>query len=178
MPRFGPTFQDRPVLAVEETKFFGEPVAVVAAETEDAAKEAAALVGVEYEQLKGVYSVDDALDPGAPLVQDPALRPKDPLRDTNTLEELNFGWGHVDDSPAHTVVENTYTFPMVTHFAIEPYAFIAAPENDGVRIWSPIQHPFILQRTIAEVLQLPLAKVRVIAPDPGGGFGGKGYPKF
>ena len=178
MPRFGPTFQDRPVLAVEETKFFGEPVAAVAAETEDAAKEAAALVGVEYEQLKGVYSVDDALDPRAPLVQDPALRPKDPLRDTNTLEELKFGWGNVDDSRAHTVVENTYTFPMVTHFAIEPYAFIAAPENDGVRVWSPIQHPFILQRTIAEVLRLPLARVRVIAPDPGGGFGGKGYPKF
>ena len=52
------------------------------------------------------------------------------------------------------------------------------PEDGGVKVWSPIQHPFILQKTIADVLRLPLAKVRIIAPDPGGAFGGKGYPKF
>jgi CO/xanthine dehydrogenase Mo-binding subunit len=178
VPRFGPTFQDRPVLATEETKFFGEPVAAVAAETEDAAREAAARVRVEHTKLPGVYTVDEALDPASPLVQDPALRPKDPLRDTNVLKEVSFGWGDVEASAADAVFENVYTFPMVTHFAIEPHAFIAAPDNGGVRVWSPIQHPFILQRTIADCLGLPLAKVRVIAPDSGGAFGGKGYPKF
>ncbi|HVP18037.1 MAG TPA: xanthine dehydrogenase family protein molybdopterin-binding subunit [Spirochaetia bacterium] len=178
VPRFGPTFQDRPVIAVDEAKFFGEPVAAVAAETDDAAQEAAAQVRVRYEELRGVYTIDDALDSGAPLVQDPSLRPKDPLRNTNTLEELKFGWGDVEKAHADVVVEDTYTFPMVTHFAIEPYAFMAAPDGDGIRVWSPIQHPFILQRIIADVLELPLAKVRIFAPDPGGGFGGKGYPKF
>ena len=178
VPRFGPNLQDRPVIAVGETKFFGEPVAAVAAETEDAAREAAALVRVAHEKLPGVYTVDEALDPGAPLVQDPVLRPKDALKDTNVLEDLRFGWGDVDALSADLVIQNVYTFPMVTHFAIEPHAFIAMPEDGGVKVWSPIQHPFILQKTIADVLRLPLAKVRIIAPDPGGAFGGKGYPKF
>ena len=67
---------------------------------------------------------------------------------------------------------------MVTQFAIEPHAFMAAPEGDGVAVWSSIQHPYWLQRVIAKVLGLPLAKVRVIAPDPGGAFGGKQHAKY
>ena len=67
---------------------------------------------------------------------------------------------------------------MVTHFAIEPHAFAAAPDESGVTIWSPTQHPFVLQRVVAACLALPLARVRIVAPDPGGGFGGKGWPKF
>ena len=67
---------------------------------------------------------------------------------------------------------------MVTQFAIEPHGFIAAPDGDGIAIWSAIQHPNWLQRVIAELLQLPLAKVRVIAPDPGGAFGGKQHAKY
>ena len=67
---------------------------------------------------------------------------------------------------------------MVTHFAIEPHVFMAAPDENGVTIWSPIQHPFVLQRVVAASLSWPLSKVRIIAPDPGGGFGGKGWPKF
>jgi len=76
------------------------------------------------------------------------------------------------------VVENTYTFPMVTHFAIEPHAFMAAPDGDGIAVWSTIQHPNWLQKVIAKVLGLPLSKVRVFAPDPGGGFGGKQHAKL
>jgi len=68
---------------------------------------------------------------------------------------------------------------MVTHFAIEPHGFMAAPDGeDGVVVWSTIQHPFLLQKILAKILDLPLAKVRIIAPDPGGGFGGKQNPKF
>ena len=178
MPRFGPRFKDRPILADGETKFFGEPVAAVAAETEDAARKGAALVRVEYEQLEGVYTVESALKPDSPLVQEPDLRPNDPLNNSNTLEKLQYGWGDVDGASADLVIENSYTFPMVTHFAIEPHAFLAAPDNDGVRVWSAIQHPFLLQITLSDILKLPISKVRVIAPDPGGGFGGKGFPKF
>ena len=67
---------------------------------------------------------------------------------------------------------------MVTQFAIEPHAFMAAPDGDGIAVWSSIQHPNWLQRVIAELLGLPLAKVRVIAPDPGGAFGGKQHAKY
>ena len=79
---------------------------------------------------------------------------------------------------ADLVVENTYTFPIVTHFAIEPHAFMAAPDGDGIACWSTIQHPYLLQKTLAKLLDLPLAKVRIYAPDPGGGFGGKQNPKL
>ncbi len=178
MPRFGPQFRDRPVLAVGETKYHGEPVAAVAADTLDAAEAGALLVRVEYEALPAVFTIEAALDPDGPLVQDPALRADDPLRFTNVLGEHRYGWGNVDAARADVVVEGTYSFPMVTQFAIEPHAFIAAPDGDGIAIWSSIQHPNWLQRVIASLLGLPLAKVRVYAPDPGGAFGGKQHAKY
>jgi len=177
VPRYGPVYTDRPMLATGETKFSGEPVVVVVAETEDAAKRAARLVRVEFEELPAVLSVDAALNAQSPLVQDAALRPNDPLAGTNTLREWQFGWGNVDEAAADLVVENDYSFPMVTHFAIEPHAFLAAPDANGVTVWSPTQHPYVLQRVVAEALHLPIARVRIISPDPGGGFGGKGWPK-
>ncbi len=178
VPRFGPQFPDRPVIATGETKYHGEPVAIVVADTKDAAEEAAGLVVVEYEQLPAVVTVAAALHPDAPLVQDPALRPDDPRASTNVLREHRVAWGDVDAATADLVVDNSYFFPMVTQFAIEPHAFMAAPDGDGIRVWSSIQHPNWLQRVIAEVLGLPLSRVRVIAPDPGGGFGGKQHAKL
>ncbi len=179
MPRFGPGYPDRPLMAVGETKFHGEPVAAVVAETLEAAREAARLVRVDHEQLPAVLSVEQALDAASPLVREPELRPADDaLRDTNTLTEWRFGWGDVDTAGADEIVEQTYAAASTTHFAIEPHAFMAAPDGDGVAIWSSIQHPYVLQRVVAETLGLPLSKVRVIAPDPGGGFGGKQHAKF
>ena len=178
MPRFGPQFRDRPVLAGGETHYHGEPVAAVAADTKDAAEEAAGLVRIDYEELPAVFTVAAALDPAAPLVQDPSLRPGDPLAATNVLREHRYGWGDVDAATADLVVEGTYAFPMVTQFAIEPHGFIAAPDGDGIAVWSSIQHPYWLQRVIAGILHLPLAKVRVFAPDPGGAFGGKQHAKY
>ncbi len=178
VPRFGPQFEDRPVLAVGETKYHGEPVAAVAADTRDAAEEAAGLVRVEHEELPAVFTLAAALDPAAPLVQDPALRPGDPLAGTNVLRVHRVGWGDVDAAAADLVVERRYAFPIVTHFAIEPHACIAAPDGDGIAVWSTIQHPNWLQRILAKLLGLPLAKVRVHAPDPGGGFGGKQHAKY
>ncbi len=178
MPRFGPQFADRPVLAGGETHYHGEPVTAIAADTLDAAEEAARLVRIDYEELPAVFTIEGALDPEAPLVQDPSLRPGDPLAATNVLREHHYGWGDVEAEVTDVVVEGTYTFPMVTQFAIEPHGFIAAPDGDGIAIWSSIQHPSWLQRVIAGLLHLPLAKVRVFAPDPGGGFGGKQHAKF
>ncbi len=178
MPRFGPQFDDRPVLAVGETLYHGEPVAAVVAESREQAEAAARLVRVEYEELPAVVTVAAALAPDAPLVRDPALRPDDPLAGTNVLREHRYAWGKVDDATADLVVEHAYTFPMVTHFAIEPHAFIAAPDGDGIMVWTSIQHPYWLQKILARVLGLPLARVRVIAPDPGGAFGGKQHAKY
>jgi aerobic-type carbon monoxide dehydrogenase small subunit (CoxS/CutS family) len=178
VPRFGPVYKDRPVLAVGETKYHGEPVAAVAAASKEAAELAVSLVRVQSETLPAVFSVTAALTPDAPLVQDPALRPGDPLAATNILKERHYGWGNIDAERADLVVENSYSFPMVTQFAIEPHGFIALAEKDVLKIWSPVQHPFLLQRIMAELFDLPLTQVRVFAPDPGGGFGGKQNPKF
>ena len=176
MPRFGPVYQDRPVLAAGQTRFHGEPVAAVVAESEQLAEEAAALVEVHYSELPAVTTVAAALDPSAPLVQDPELR-TGPHSGTNLLSEWRFGWGDAEPAAADHVLDHTYTFPMVTHFAIEPHCFLAAPEHDGVIVWSAVQHPFVLQQVIAHLLDLPMAKVRVHAPDPGGAFGGKQHAK-
>jgi len=178
VPRYGPQFNDRPVLAVGETKYQGEPVAAVAADTKEAAEKAASLVKVEYEELTPLFTIAAALAPGADLVQDPSIRPNDPLAATNVLREHRVGWGDVDATPAEIVVENDYEFPLVTHFAIEPHAFIAAPDADGITIWTTIQHPYWLQRIMAGILKMPLSKVHVYAPDPGGGFGGKQQIKY
>lgn len=179
IPRFGPQFRDRPVLAVGETRYHGEPVAAVVAESPEAAAHAARLVAVDHEPLDGgVFSIADALDPDSPLVQDPELRPDDPLAESNVFREHRYGWGQIDESEADLVVDHKYGFPMITQFAIEPHAFMAAPDGDGIEVWSSVQHPFLLQKTLCRVLDLPLSRVRVHAPDPGGGFGGKQNPKY
>jgi CO/xanthine dehydrogenase Mo-binding subunit len=180
-PRFGISHQDRPVLAAGQVTYHGEPVAAVAAETLDAAQAAARAVHVEYRELPGVYDLDAALAPDAHLVQDPAIRPGDPRADTNVLEDALYTWGDLADGEGRTeiVVENVYTFPMVTHFPIEPGGTVAVPtDQGGLDVYSPVQHPYLLQRTLASVLGLPLNQVRVFAPDPGGGFGGKQNPRY
>lgn len=175
VPRFGPMFADRPVLAVGETKYHGEAVAAVVATTRDAAEDGAAAVVVHHEVLPAVTTVQAALADDAPAVQD---RPDETPGHPNVLKERHYGWGDVDSLTADLVIENTYTFPMVTHFAIEPHGAIAHAHQDGLTFWSPVQHPYLLQRMMADLFELPLTDVRVLAPDPGGAFGGKQNPKF
>ena len=111
MPRYGPAFADRPILATGETKFFGEPVAAVVAATKDAAEGAAALVHVDAEPLPAVLSVEQALDSASPLVQDPSFRPGDALANTNVLREWTFGWGESRGASAHLVIETRIPVP-------------------------------------------------------------------
>ena len=182
VPRFGISHQDRPVLADGEVIFYGEPIAAVVAETLDQAEAAAREVEVTFEEREGVFDLEQALAPDAPLVRDPALRPADDEnRDSNVLETALYEWGDTATAAedAALVLENTYTFPMVTHFPIEPGGTVAVPtDSGGIDVYSPVQHPYLLQRTIAKVVGLPLAQVRVFAPDPGGGFGGKQTPRL
>ena len=182
VPRFGVSHQDRPVLADGEVVYHGEPVAAVVAETLEHAEAAAREIEVTFEEKKGVFNLDQALAPDAPLVRDPSLRPADDEnRHSNVLETALYEWGDTTTAAddADVIVENTYTFPMVTHFPIEPGGTVAVPtDSGGLDVYSPVQHPYLLQRTIAKIMGLPLAQVRVFAPDPGGGFGGKQTPRL
>jgi CO/xanthine dehydrogenase Mo-binding subunit len=182
VPRFGISHEDRPVLADGETLYHGEPVAAVVAESFDQAEAAARAVEVTFEERKGVFDLDQALAPEAPVVKNPYLLAADDAHaGTNVLESAHYEWGDTTaaTADADVVVENTYTFPMVTHFPIEPGGTVVVPtDSGGLDVYSPVQHPYLLQRTIAKVVGLPLAQVRVFAPDPGGAFGGKQTPRL
>lgn len=184
MPRFGVNYKDRPIMADGKVNYDGEPVALVLAENADAAHAGARAVKVEYEEIPGVYTIGQALAPDAPLVQDasdPTVRPNDRLRLTNVIEEQLVEWGDIgqEEAKAHLIVEGEYTYPMMTHFAIEPLGVVVEPGDDGgLTLYIPVQHPYLLQYTIAGLVGLPLSKLRVVAPDPGGGFGGKQIAKY
>ncbi len=178
VPRFGPVYKDRPILAVGETKYHGEPVAAVVAESKEVAEVAASLVAIQFEELPAVFTVASALNPLSPLVQEPELRSAGTLASTNVLSEQVFGWGDLGATEADLVIENDYCFPMVTHFAIEPHGCMVVSSSGGFEVWSPVQHPYLLQAILADLFDLPLTRVRVVAPDPGGAFGGKQNPKF
>lgn len=179
--RFGISHQDRPLLATGTVNFHGEPVVAVVAESADIARFAADAVAIEFNELAGVYDLDAALADSAHLVQSPDVRPGDERNRSNILDSAHYEWGelHERETQAKVVVENTYNFPMVTHFPIAPGGVVAAPaDGGGVEIYSPVQHPYLLQRILSDVIDLPLSKIRVVAPDPGGGFGGKQTPRY
>jgi len=180
VPRFGPVIADQPLLASEETKYHGEPVAIVLANDEDTAAAAVPQIHVEYEELPAVCTVADALKPGAPLVHPGGKRHDGKICDSNVCGEFEFQWGDIDKAKHEcaAIIDEVYSFPMIHHHALEPLSCIAYPMDKGVAIKSPIQSPFILQRVVAACLGLELSAVRVMASDIGGGFGSRGYAKL
>jgi hypothetical protein len=76
------------------------------------------------------------------------------------------------------VFEDTFTFPMVYHYALEPHVCIAHYEKQGITVWSSAQHPFLVRAELARIFHFPLNQVQVIVPYVGGGFGSKSYTKI
>jgi CO/xanthine dehydrogenase Mo-binding subunit len=153
------------VLATERVRFHGEPVALVVAETEDALAEACDLVAVDYEELPAVFEPEDALAGGAPAVH----------AGGNLLGEWDIDRGDVDAAfaAADVVVEGSYQTQTVDHAYLEPEAGVGWLDDDGVlnlRVATQVVEHY---RDVARILGVPEAKVRVIAPYLGGGFGGK-----
>jgi nicotinate dehydrogenase large molybdopterin subunit len=153
-----------PVLAQDRVRYLGEPVAVVAAVTQQIAHEAAELVSVDYEELPGVFDVESAQADGAPRVHEVG----------NTLVSWQIKCGDADAAlaAAHVVIEGEYRSQHVEHAYLEPEAGVGWMENGVLTLrvsTQVIEHA----ATIAQILQLPQSKVRVIAAYLGGGFGGK-----
>ena len=158
--------RDQPLLASGEVRYHGEAVAVVAGLTEEAAEEAARLVRVEYEPLPAVLDPILALDPSAPKVYGP----------DNVFKRWQVRKGDCDAalSSAALVIENEYRTPYQEHAYLETQGMLAVPTPDGgIEVTGSMQCPFYVREGVAEVLGLPLAKVRVIQAATGGGFGGK-----
>lgn len=186
-PRFGHIVADHPILAIEKVRYFGEPVALVVAETPHQAADGAALVEIRYEDLPFVVSAHDALDPGSPLLHDDAYDRGDSSFDEavskstghNVAHEVELGWGDVDAAmeKASTVVETTMAYPMLYAYAMEPYNAIATFDGGRLHVISSSQHPFQVREDLARIFSLPLASVRVESRYIGGGYGSKSYTK-
>ena len=155
-------------LSSDVARYQGDGVAVVVAESRALAKDAAELVEVEYEPLDAIADVEKALADGAPLVHE----------DVGTNE--CYVWKlETDDfqaalDAADVVVTRRYFQPRLIPNAMEPRGVLAQPGPAGdMTIWSSTQVPHILRFTMQLVLGVPESKMRVIAPDVGGGFGSK-----
>jgi CO/xanthine dehydrogenase Mo-binding subunit len=187
-PRFGHILADHPILAIEKVRYWGEPVALVVADTAQAAVDGARLVRVRYEMLPPLMTPEQALDPDAPLLHEESYQtgdeafqealPEDNRK--NIAHRVDLGWGDVDAalSSAHLVVETTTHYPMLYAYAMEPYNALANYTDEQLLVYSTAQHPFMVQQDLARIFSLPLARVRVIAPFVGGGYGSKSYTKI
>jgi CO/xanthine dehydrogenase Mo-binding subunit len=155
---------EQPVLAFDRVRYVGEPVALVAATDPETAAEAADLVVVTYETLPGVFSPEEAMADGAPLVHD----------EGNVLVSWHLERGDLDEAFANAdvVVEDTYRSQHVEHAYLETEAGVGWLENDVVTLRISTQ---VIEHAaeIAAILGLPQSQVRVIASYMGGGFGGK-----
>ena len=156
-------------LAVEEVKYVGDAVAVVVARTSYQAADALEFVDIEYEPLDPVVDMLAAVEDGATKVH------------ADTDSNVSFLWpfeaGDVDAAfdGAHTVVSRRFVNQRLVPAAIEPRSVVVDPASASgeVTVYSATQVPHILRLMLALTLSIPEQKVRVIAPDVGGGFGSK-----
>ncbi len=166
--KHGHIFQDWPTLVSvgEETRYIGDALALVAAQTKKQAREALALIKVEYEELEPVLSPAQAL-----ADQAPNIHPKGNLLSTTKIQR-----GNAQEELAKSVhvVTNRYTTPPTEHAFMEPESALAIPQADGgITVYVGDQSVYDDQHGIIGILGLPAEKVRVISKLVGGGFGGK-----
>ncbi|CAM3960712.1 xanthine dehydrogenase family protein molybdopterin-binding subunit [Bordetella tumbae] len=186
--RWGLSLRDRPVIALEKVRYVGDPVAAVAAIDEATAEEAVDAIVVTYETLAHSTTAQEALAEGAALVHEDMDVLKDyyfrghctPVEGTNQFQQWAYESGDVDRvfQGDVRIFEDTFTFPMVFHYAMEPHVCIADWKPNSLEIWSGGQTPTAIQRVCSEILGIPLACVRVHSPYVGGGFGGKASVKI
>jgi len=173
--RYGviPWTQDENALAVDKVRFVGDPVAAVAAVDEDTANAALKLIRVEYEPLKAYLDPREALESDGPQIHAGKHGP------TNLSKHVELSFGDLEQAfrQADLVVEEDYSFHGTTHTAIEPHCALAQVSADGLlTLWSSTQITHYVHRALAQVLQWPAQKIRVIQPCLGGAFGGKSDP--
>jgi len=165
---FGQIEHDYPIIASGRIRSWGDVCAIVVADTRKAAIAAAALVRVSATPVKPVLTVDEALEPDAPLV--PAYGA------TNIVAQHRLR--HGDPEPlfatCELVLEEEFETQVIEHAYMEPEAAVCVPRADGVvEIYGSMQHPFSTRRFVAAFLGEPLSNVEVHTISVGGGFGGK-----
>jgi carbon-monoxide dehydrogenase large subunit len=160
------------LLARDEVCFVGEAVAFIVAESRHVAEDAQALIDVDYQTLKPIVDVRQALGENAPLAHDGAP--------DNLAAELNVKYGDIDEVFANA--DHHLNTRFMQHrggcHAMECRGVVAVhdPRENELTIWSATQCPYLIRRALAKQFDLPEENLRLIAPDVGGGFGPKaGY---
>ncbi|MDE0148482.1 MAG: xanthine dehydrogenase family protein molybdopterin-binding subunit [Rhodospirillaceae bacterium] len=180
--RMGAFIKDEPAIAKGKVRYPGEPVAVVAAEDEETARRAAALIRVDYEDLPVAATPEEAVAPDAPLIHEgladyfkvfPAICGGNVASETELSEgDVDAAWADCD-----VIVEGDFETPAQAHLSIEPVGALAEVDAEGrVTLWSANQSVFRVQANVCEALQLPMSKLRCLTPKVGAGFGNKMEP--
>ena len=176
----GLRMKDMPLLATDRVRFVGEPVAAVAADNDEIAKEALTLIDVKYEELPYLTDPLKAIEPGAPVLHDnPAGYKNAPEREIELPNVQSYGkWSNGDleagFKKAARIFEHTFRTPLGFHGYIEPHACTVQIHDEGrVEIWASNKAPFTLRDRFARDLNLDPAKVKVHILPVGGDFGGK-----
>src|SRR3990172_9726913 len=173
--------QDRYIFCRDRVRYVGDPVAGVAAVSEEIAQTALDLIDVEYEVLEPVLDPEFGASPKAPVLH-PDLGQYTvanfifPKPGTNISNHFKIRKGDVNGawSKCAAIVEHKYRIPHIQHVPIEPHIAIAKADESGeITLWGSSQSPFAQRNLIAQSLGISQSKMRVIAPFVGGGFGSK-----
>ena len=147
-------------------RFVGDEIAAVAAESEELAEDALRLIAVEYEPLPFVTAIEEALRPDAPAVHEGGNIAGEP-------KHYERGDPDAGLREADVVVEATYQTRSALHNALESHGCTASWEGDALTLWDSTQAVFVVRQQVAEKLELPEHRVRVVKHHMGGGFGAK-----
>ncbi len=171
---------DRDVLARDKVLYYGHPVAAVVAEDLDVAEKAAEQIDLEVEPLTPVFTIEEALSPGAPLVHEELERYRrasfiNPIPGTNIANRVKLRKGDAHKAMEEAVVvEETYRSDPQSHAYMETWAGAAMVRTDGtVEIWSSHQSPFAVRNLLSLSIGIPVSKIVVHHIYTGGGFGGE-----
>lgn len=179
----GPILADRPPLAFDKVRYYGEPIAIIVATHEYQAKEAAKKIVVEYEPLPVVNSVQQAFQSDAPLVHENSasyMKVIDnvyPVGGTNIASHIKIRKGNFGKAWATCVdtITATYSFNLSDHAAMETRTAMVEINPDGrVVVHSTSQSPFTIKKVLNQFFNIEVGKIIVHIPMLGGAFGGKG----
>ena len=179
--RIGNCINDQPVMAHTKARFVGEPVAAVIADTPEQAAKACELIRVEYNPVTPVFCPREAMKPDAPIIHEDlheydCFKTFCPVKGSNVFHHFKVRKGDVDEGfeKADHVFEDEFLYPHVSHCQMEPHGAVAYWHHDGnLEVYASAQSPFLVRNVLAGLFKMPLAKVRVVVPYIGGGFGGK-----
>ena len=166
------------VMAHNKVVYKGHPVAAVAASDLNTALEALKLIEVEYEILKPVISLEDAMAPDAVIIHEGIVGDHlgEKVNHTNIAVHNRTEFGDPDAAFAKsaTVLERTFVISRAHQGYIEPQAATVFWAPDGkISVWTTTQAPFSVRKTVATLLKQPMSNVKVTPTEIGGGFGGK-----